>query len=298
MFKKGIICTLVGFFALLVASCGKEEEIKNITKKIVLDKESVSLLVGQKEKVLIQDGNGDYKITSNNQEVAQVTLTDSALEIEAKAQGEAKITITDKQAQSKELTVMVWESIALEKKELFLAKNATATVVVLAGGGQYQITNDNESAVQASLEGKSISIKALGVGVANIGVTDVKTQKQESFKVSVSELTTDKTVQAPLQIGAQIVVNIITGSGSYAVTSSNENIATAMLEGTAVQIVARNAGETKLTIKDEKTEELIDIVLTVQAAELKLSVSSIMVKTKQTATLEILQGSGDRKSVV
>ncbi len=96
---------------------------------LVLDKEEVSLKVGDTATVQITSGNGNYTVVTSDDTIATAAEADRTITITGKAEGNAEITVTDtKTNEAKKIAVTV------EKKE----ENPPTTGNLLFPGSDFE----------------------------------------------------------------------------------------------------------------------------------------------------------------
>lgn len=87
-------------------------------------------------------------------------------------------------------------------EELELKKGETERVQLIAGYGDYSISNSHPNVVKVELDGEEIVVAALGQGTSIITITDNQTQQQVSIKVKVIAPTTMKV--EPMSISFEV----------------------------------------------------------------------------------------------
>lgn len=141
-------------------------------------------------------------------------------------------------------------------------KSTSKTVVVEPTDAQVTVTSSNTSAATATLNGSTISLKALAAGKATITVTAVKegfSTAKETFTVTVSAPALPKvTVQGLSGItlakgkSATKTVTANPADATLKVTSSNPGVAAASLSGKTITVSAKAAGTTTITVTAAK----------------------------------------------
>ncbi|MBS9767790.1 MAG: hypothetical protein KGV44_09675, partial [Flavobacteriaceae bacterium] len=81
--------------------------------------------------------------------------------------------------------------LAIDKTEVSLEEEQTATVMITAGSGNYTVKSSNENIATATEKGGKITLTAKGEGTATITVKDNKTGQTKAIKVSVTPKTPD-----------------------------------------------------------------------------------------------------------
>lgn len=93
------------------ASCGDDDQVVDEPVNLILDKSSVSIQQASTAIVMVTQGNGDYKVNSNNINVATAAINDKTITITAVGSGEAKIEVTDKAGKKETISVNVYSIV-------------------------------------------------------------------------------------------------------------------------------------------------------------------------------------------
>ena len=125
--------------------------------------------------IQIVQGNGNYKITSSNEDVATAIAEGNKIKVTALKAGSTDLSITDWAKMSTNVKVIVDQL-----SELVLSNSATTmypgenkTVNVYTGNRGYKVTVDKESVVKATVDEEGhIQIESLAPGIASVSVTD------------------------------------------------------------------------------------------------------------------------------
>ena len=160
--------------------------------------------------------------------------------------------------------------LMVSTNELSLEVGKTWTVEVTSGCGIYDAWSSNEDVVNVSVNYDVISITALSAGDATITVEDTKSGHTVNIKVTVTAPEEEKpnlslsiTYPINLYIGESRSVIIISGSGSYEVKSSDDDVASVSLEDATVKITAINEGQAIITVTDIQSCQTATLVVTV-----------------------------------
>lgn len=105
-------------------------------------------------------------------------------------------------------------------------------------------------------------------------------------------------VEVALQENEVATVKIRSGSGEYSVKSSDETIATVVLQSSEILITGISGGETKIVLIDIQTKQQVIIKVIVKLPDLKINSSELNVTEEFTDTLVISSGSGVYELVV
>ena len=220
--------------------------------------------------IQIVQGNGNYKITSSNEDVATAIAEGNKIKVTALKAGSTDLSITDWAKMSTNVKVIVDQL-----SELVLSNSATTmypgenkTVNVYTGNRGYKVTVDKESVVKATVDEEGhIQIESLAPGNATVTVTD-RLNKSAEFSVKViKKLVVDNGEEiAYLTVGEPLTIKILDGNGGYTCTNNGsatylkctiaENGTDVIIEG-----LKRYRFNKTVTIKDQEGEAIsINIV--------------------------------------
>ena len=248
--------------------------------------------------VNITEGNGNYKVTVANENVATAILNGEQITLNGLANGTTTVTVMDWSKHSAVITVKVKEDfeLTLDKTDLVMTKttNPTELVGIITGNGGYQIESSNSEVATAELtsEGK-VQVTAVSNGSATITVTDADHLKA-SVKVTVCDQLTLEKVADTMAIDGILNIAITAGSGEYTVVSDHMEIATAVVSeaGNAISITGVSKGEANITVTDKMGLTAAIAIKVVDDFKLeKMTFDILEIGTPQTIT--ILEGSGD-----
>lgn len=215
-------------------------------------------------EVNITNGNGNYKITVADENIATASINGTIVTFTGLKNGVTTATIMDWAKHSTTINVRVKEDFDMElgKDELTLIKdvNPTELVNIKSGNGEYKVISSNEEVVTATLtEDGKIEVTALNNGHAEVTVTDAD-GKKATLKVTAAEhLLELDAIPTAWKANTDKTINIKSGNGEYKATTDNEEVATAEIienseEGTtglAVKITGNKAGEATIIITDK-----------------------------------------------
>lgn len=262
-------------------------------ENLVLDKVEVNVAPKESAIINVKSGNGAYELTVANTNVASASVSGSKITVAGKTVGSTTLTVKDKETgKTVQVKLSVVEKLSLSKSELTMGVNASETVTVV-GSGQYTVKSSDEAVAKATISGNKLTVRAGKAGSATISVTDVKTGRASDVNVVViADLSLSKR-EITLERGKEnqeVVIN--SGSGEYAVSSANSNVATASVSGTKLIIRGVGQGTTKVSVKDNKTGKVADVQVTVSIANITLSSLSATLKATETINVKVLTGSG------
>jgi hypothetical protein len=110
--KKIINVLLIVSLLVAITSCEKDDHVVDLK----LDNNTVELEKGGTATVIIEAGNGGYKVESDKKEVADASLSGTTITINALSEGDARITVTDAKDKTATITVKVDYTILTPSK--------------------------------------------------------------------------------------------------------------------------------------------------------------------------------------
>ncbi len=185
------------------------------------------------------------------------------------------------------------QELSLDKTEVALLPDESATVKVKTGNGGYVVKAEDEAIAKAMVAKGSdmIKITAVKAGETTVHVTDYK-GKKAMVKVVVKAVLTLEKSDVDVVEGGEAVVAIKSGSGKYEVTSSDEAAAKAMIDGTNVKITGVAKGNAVVTVKDTDTNVEKKINVIVKSA-LAVASDNVEIIEGGEKVVEITNGTGN-----
>ena len=281
----------LAIITLLFTSCKKEEETQDETANLTLAKTSLTLKVGEYEKVAIKTGNGTYTATSSDITKATVTLVNNELTITALAEGLATVTVSDAKNHTADISVKVLD-LVVPGEHITLLKGNTATRTV-SFGNDYKVATTDAAIATATIANNLLTIEAISKGNALVTVKDLVSEKVQTFSVMVeSQPLALSVATVALTKGEKVAVAIVSGNSSYTVSVADTAVAAATVSGTTVTVTGVGVGTTKITVKDadDKTAELS---VTVNAFSLTLERNAVEVNADAAVEVAITAGNGN-----
>ena len=281
----------LAIITLLFTSCKKEEETQDETANLTLAKTSLTLKVGEYEKVAIKTGNGTYTATSSDITKATVTLVNNELTITALAEGLATVTVSDAKNRTADISVKVLD-LVVPGEHITLLKGNTATRTI-SFGNDYKVATTDAAIATATIANNLLTIEAISKGNALVTVKDLVSEKVQTFSVTVeSQPLALSVATVALTKGEKVAVAIVSGNSSYTVSVADTAVAAATVSGTTVTVTGVGVGTTKITVKDadDKTAELS---VTVNALSLALEKTTVEVNADAAVEVAIRSGNGD-----
>ena len=281
----------LAIITLLFTSCKKEEETQDETANLTLAKTSLTLKVGEYEKVAIKTGNGTYTATSSDITKATVSLVNNELTITALAEGLATVTVSDAKNRTADISVKVLD-LVVPGEHITLLKGNTATRTI-SFGNDYKVATTDAAIATATIANNLLTIEAISKGNALVTVKDLVSEKVQTFSVTVeSQPLALSVATVALTKGEKVAVAIVSGNSSYTVSVADTAVAAATVSGTTVTVTGVGVGTTKITVKDadDKTAELS---VTVNALSLALEKTTVEVNADAAVEVTITAGNGN-----
>ena len=281
----------LAIITLLFTSCKKEEETQDETANLTLAKTSLTLKVGEYEKVAIKTGNGTYTATSSDITKATVSLVNNELTITALAEGLATVTVSDAKNRTADISVKVLD-LVVPGEHITLLKGNTATRTI-SFGNDYKVATTDAAIATATIANNLLTIEAISKGNALVTVKDLVSEKVQTFSVTVeSQPLALSVATVALTKGEKVAVAIVSGNSSYTVSVADTAVAAATVSGTTVTVTGAGVGTTKITVKDadDKTAELS---VTVNAFSLTLERNAVEVNADAAVEVAITAGNGN-----
>lgn len=139
--------------------------------------------------VNITAGNGNYKLTIADENIASATLNGSQILVNGLKNGTTTLTVMDWAKHSAVISIKVKEdfNFVLDRTELLmvLGNNEIEQININSGNGGYQAVSSDESVATAAYQDGKIVVTAHSIGSCTITVTDGDGLKQ-TVNVTVS----------------------------------------------------------------------------------------------------------------
>jgi len=150
-------------------------------------------------------------------------------------------------------------TLEVDPTSLNLAPGDTPTATISGGISPYTVSSNNPSAATATVSGDTVTVSGIADGSATITISD---SASDSVTISVTVATALVVNPESLEIPAGGVgtATISGGTSPYSVSSSNESVATAVLDGTIVTVHGVSNGAATITITDTITDDVADSV--------------------------------------
>lgn len=261
---------MLAFIMLLLTACQKDEnkeEPSGITP-ISLEKNQVVLKLDESVTISITSGNGGYTAKVADETKAMATISENSVKIEAKAEGQTTVTVTDIKKQSAQIVVTV-RNLALPTELLTLERGATATYT-LSFGTDYTLDILKTAVATATISNSVLYITGTEKGETDIVVKDLPTEKTQILKLTVVPPQLELAKTGVVLEGTSVTeVAILRGTPDYTVSTTNEQVAMCEVVGKEQKVVRiRGVGEGTATITVVDAEnKTVAIGVKVNAAE-------------------------------
>ncbi|MDD4409150.1 MAG: peptidoglycan-binding protein [Candidatus Pacebacteria bacterium] len=216
------------------------------------------LSIGQSTSISLSGGGSNtYSVNSNsNSTVVQATINSNVLTLHGLASGSSIITVCSSAGSCNTLTattnyVSTGGSISLSQSSATLIIGQTLSVSISGGDAPYNLPSNGGSIFQATLNGNIVNINGLSSGSMTIPVCSAGGGCTNlSVTVSGTGSLVPILVQSSLSltVGQSGTVNITNTGSFYVSNNSNQNIASATINGTMITVSALNAGSNSVTV--------------------------------------------------
>ncbi len=179
----------VGESKITVTDAEKKTATINVTvtaKDVKVDKTDVTLMVGDKGEVSIQEGSGSYEATADNENVT-IKVDGNKITITGAKAGTSKVTVKDtktKKTTPISVTVTAIPEITLDEN-LFVVEGKAREVVIQTGTAPYEVKSSSESNLTAVIkEDNKLVLTGVKCNESAYNSTDVKVTITDSKKKS------------------------------------------------------------------------------------------------------------------
>lgn len=157
--------------SLAITSCDDNNDPANTLK---FNPDKVELAPETTATVEVKGATSTLSVESSDSKIVTASVKDNIVTLTGVAEGEATVTVTDKQNASGNISVTVKaaDNLLFDKNSLELSVDEDATVSVKDGKSPYEVTVTDESIASVSVKGNEITVKGLKAGTTTILVTD------------------------------------------------------------------------------------------------------------------------------
>ena len=215
--------------------------------------------VGADQPYLVGGGTGPYTATSDNSNVAAVSLQGVNLTITGLTAGSASIFVRDSAGTIVTLRVTVVGAAIVPlfttaPPSVTIAISSTQTYGVGGGTGPYTATSNNVSVADVALVGNSLKVTGITAGAANVVIRD---SQGATVNVAVTvpaastvPLFTTAPPSVTIAIGSTQTYGVGGGTGPYTATTSNSTVADVSLVGNSLKVLGLKAGSASIVVRD------------------------------------------------
>jgi len=215
--------------------------------------------VGADQPYLVGGGTGPYTATSDNSNVAAVSLQGVNLTITGLTAGTASIFVRDSAGTIVTLRVTVVGAAIVPlfttaPPSVTIAISSTQTYGVGGGTGPYTATSSNVSVADVSLVGNSLKVTGITAGAANVVIRDSQGATVNVAVTVPAATTVPLFTTAPpsvtIAIGSTQTYGVGGGTGPYTATTSNSTVADVSLVGNSLKVLGLKAGSASIVVRD------------------------------------------------
>ena len=259
---------ITGLFFISFMWSGCEEETPSYSD-LVMDTQNLVVDMDQSTEAMVRiiQGNGNYKLTNENEDVATAHMEGDVICIEALQPGKTTLNIIDwaKKSGALYVTVKKLVDLVLNTSSMKMVAGTTASTTVYTGNGGYQASVEDSRIAEVTVtEDGEITVIAKEPGETVVTITDEKNKKVELPVKVIKTLVVDKmeAIQV-LYTNEPVEISILDGNGGYAVESSiSTTYMDRVLEGTKVILTGKKAYKANKTVTIKDAEgQAVDITI-------------------------------------
>lgn len=208
---------------------------------------------------------------------------------------------------------LVYGNLELPTKEVIVAEQSESDINVKSGSGSYEVKIADASVATVSVSGSTIKILGGQEGETTITVLDTKTGQKATVKVKVSSSSVklemegnEISIKAYTSIerdqaleGNGVIeptkIKIISGSGTYTATSSDDTVVKVAIVGNEVVVDGLKTGTATITISNGKDQSFVFVA---KAYALELDTNNVNLLYGESVEVSVVDGSGDYELVI
>ena len=145
--------------------------------------------------------------------------------------------------------------LKVEADTIKMEVNATTSLNITDGGGEYKVFSENPDIVEASVNNNVVTVTSLKKGKTGLVISDAQgNYKRVLVKSMYMSMTLDK---SELNVGIKLghkdgidTVKVTAGNGGYTATVANTAIAKAVVKEGNIIVTALTGGTTTVTVTD------------------------------------------------
>lgn len=144
--------------------------------------------------------------------------------------------------------------LILEKSSIDVEVDDTGTVKITQGGGEYHVFSSNPDIVAVELEGNVVKLSALSRGRTSVIISDKNSQYNELGVVAFYDVleieTSEINVKMPLGHSKTARIPITKGNGGYEVSVESEIVSATIENDSEIVLVATKEEKATITLTD------------------------------------------------
>ena len=238
--------------------------------------QNINVALGTTGSYVVGGGTGPYTATSSNASISTASIAGSNLLINGLILGKTSVLLRDTAGQTITINVTVGSGITnglytTAPSAVTISQGATAAPTYLVGGGiaPYIATSSNTAVATAQINGTSLTVTGLAVGIAKISVRDTGGDVV-TFDATVAAsgggaavpLYTTAPSAITLAQAASPTYTIGGGTAPYSVSSSDVKTATVTVANATMTINGIAPGAVKIFITDNVgAQKTIDVTV-------------------------------------
>ena len=260
LYLAGIALFATGLFS----SCEENEpSYTNLT--IETEALTINLDETAEGSFRITQGNGNYKVTSSNPEVATAIVSGDEVKVTGLQYGNATLTITDwaKQSSSVKVVVDQEQELAMKTSSTSMFFGESKTLEVYSGNGGYSITSSDGAVATATIsEDGKVNITAITPGTATLTVKDKRNKTAEiSVKVIKKLIVDNSSAINYMTVGEPVTIKILDGNGGYTCsTDGSASYINCSMSANGTEVIINGVKRYRLnktvTIKDQAGQSI------------------------------------------
>ena len=176
------VCAVI---AMSFASCSDDDDDTK-TSKIKFNPAVATVQVGSTQKVLIAGGEGLYTAKSSDEKTASVTVEKDTVFVKGIKAGNAMVVVTDSKKMTGNLSVNVFNALAISKSTTTLAVGKEDAVTISGGVIPYTVASTDSKIATATVKGTKLTVHGVAAGTTTITVTD-KNKATATLTVTVTK---------------------------------------------------------------------------------------------------------------
>jgi len=271
-----------------------------------------TLSIGQTLTIAVSGGGSNYNISSNsNSSVLSASLSSSTLTLVGGSAGTSVVTVCSSTGNCNSLTATVSYAssggpITLSQANLWLQIGQAVSVVISGGSAPYSFVNDANSATlfQTALNNNILTLTGVKAGSASVSVCSAGGAcTQLSVLVNGVSSNTQLTFGSnnlSLKAGASSDVSLYGSGGYYISNSTNQNVATIVINGNKAVVSALAAGNANATVCQTGGQcgvIYVAVTATDTNTPISFSRSNPILSVGQSSVVAISGGSGSGYSI-